>query len=274
MADQNLTSACCTIPPIVATDYQPKGSFTTIDNRKTYTCGPKHAKAGIVIIYDIFGYKMQTQQGADILALSADKDVSRSSSRSSSSSDEDDDKKGHRGYQIFMPDFLDGQEADPSLFPPTDDDKKQRLTAFLQGPAEPGRTLEKIAPYMDALQKEYPRIERWGVVGYCWGGKIVSKLAAGPDTRFKVAAECHPAMMAPEDAKDISIPIVILASRDEDKEAVRGFRENLKGESLVETFEEMSHGWMAARADLNDEKQRAEYERGYRMLLDFFYKHL
>lgn len=32
--------------------------------------------------------------------------------------------------------------------------------------------------------------------------------------------------------------------------------------------------WMAARSDLEDERVKSEYERGYKTLIEFFGKHL
>lgn len=43
---------------------------------------------------------------------------------------------------------------------------------------------------------------------------------------------------------------------------------------VVETYEGMFHGWMGARARLEDEKNRTEYERGYQQAADFFSKYL
>ena len=52
--------------------------------------GSESAKQAILVIYDIFGFFPQTIQGADIL----------------STSDE-----AHQ-YQVFMPDFFQGEPAD------------------------------------------------------------------------------------------------------------------------------------------------------------------
>ena len=52
--------------------------------------GPASAKTAILVIYDIFGFFPQTLQGADILANS---------------------DKNHT-YQVFMPDFFEGEPAD------------------------------------------------------------------------------------------------------------------------------------------------------------------
>lgn len=147
---------------------------------------------------------------------------------------------------MFIPDFFDGPAADISLYPPTDDEKKKKLGAFFQGPAAPEKTVKRIPQVVQELNKQYPNIENWGVVGYCWGGKIVS-LSTGEGTPFKVAAECHPAMVDPNDAKNITVPICVLASKDEDPKAMEAFKANLKVKHHVETFGDQVHGWMAAR---------------------------
>jgi len=66
----------------------------------------------------------------------------------------------------------------------------------------------------------------------------------------------------------------MLASKDEPAEDVKKFEANLKGEKHVEIFGDQIHGWMAARADLEDKRVVSEYERGYKTLLEFFGKHL
>ena len=78
------------------------------------------------------------------------------------------------------------------------------------------------------------------------GVKIVS-LTAQQGTPFKAVAEVHPAMVDPNDAKGITVPICMLASKDEDADAVKGFEKELKVKSHVETFADQVHGWMAAR---------------------------
>jgi len=81
-------------------------------------------------------------------------------------------------------------------------------------------------------------------------------------------------MIDKADAEKITIPHLVLASKDEDPGQIREFEEGLKGEKYVETFGGMIHGWMSARGDLEDEEVRKEYERGYKTVLEFFEKHL
>lgn len=54
-------------------------------------------------------------------------------------------------------------------------------------------------------------------------------------------------MVDSNDAKGITIPLCMLASKDEDRDAVKKFEEALKVPKHVETFDDQIHGWMAAR---------------------------
>jgi len=81
-------------------------------------------------------------------------------------------------------------------------------------------------------------------------------------------------MVDAADAKNIKIPMCMLASGDEDGESVKNFEAELTGPKHVETFGDQVHGWMAARGDLENEKVKGEYERGYQVLLGFYHEHL
>ena len=94
------------------------------------------------------------------------------------------------------------------------------------------------------------------------------------NTYYKAAAECHPAMVDPSEAEKIDIPLCMLASKDEPAEDVKKFEAALKNGKHVEIFADQIHGWMAARADLSVQRNREEYERGYKTLLEFFAKYL
>ena len=93
--------------------------------------------------------------------------------------------------------------------------------------------------------------------------------SCGEGTPFSAAAEAHPSMVDPKDASGITIPTCIVASGDEDAEAVKGFVEALKVPSYHEIFSDQVHGFMAARGDLKNERVRAEFSRGYQVLVDF-----
>lgn len=244
------SKACCNTPAIVAKDYTPKGEYITVNGLKTYATGPKDAKRALLVVYDIFGFFSQTLQGADILAHS------------------DPDKP----YQVFIPDFFEGEPADISWYPPDNEEKGQKLGEFFKTKAAPPKTLERVPKIVQELS-ESRGVETWGVVGYCWGGKIVNLLSQ-KDTLFKAAASCHPAMVDANDAPGVTIPFAMLPSQDESKEDVEKWEKGIKTDHIVEWFPTQVHGWMAARADLEKEEVKKEYERGYKLLLDFFHKHL
>jgi len=245
------SAACCSVPPVVAKGYSTKGEYSTVQNMKTYQTGSTGSKFGILVIYDIFGFFPQTLQGADILAY-GNKD---------------------RSYRVFMPDWFDGDPADISWYPPDTPEKGEKLGNFFKTKAVAPVLLEKIPGVMETLAKENPDIEAWGIVGYCWGGKVAN-LASMEGTLFKAAAACHPAMVDPSDAPKVTIPIALLPSGDEDKNAVAEYEKALKVKSKVEWFPDQIHGWMAARSDLENPRVKEEYERGYKVLLAWFHETL
>lgn len=249
-AQHGHSEACCNIPPIVSADYDPKGGYEALGGYKTYVTGPSDATKGIVTIYDIFGYYPQTLQGTDILASS-----------------------GATKYRVFIPDWFKGDPADLAWFPPDTEEKQKNLGGFFQKNPPPG-VASQLPGYVKALSETYPQIKEWAIIGYCWGGKVVSLATASPENPFKAGVEVHPAMVDPKDAEGIKVPLALLASKDENPEDVKKFEANLTGPKYVETFPDQIHGWMAARSNLEDDRVRSEYKRGYQTVLDFLSEHL
>ncbi|KAI2780943.1 Alpha/Beta hydrolase protein [Daldinia loculata] len=250
-AQHGHSEACCNIPPVVSKGYTPKGTYEELGGFKTYVTGPKEATKGIITIFDIFGFYPQTLQGADILATS---DHSQQ-------------------YKVFIPDWFNGEPAPLSWFPPDTEEKQKNLSAFFQKNSPPS-VAAKVPDYVNAVSAKYPEIKSWAILGFCWGGKVVSLVTSKPDTIFKAGVEAHPAMVDPADAENIKVPLALLASKDEPPEAVKKFEQNLKGPKYVETFGDQIHGWMAARSDLEDERVKAEYTRGYETVLKFLSKYV
>ncbi|WDK17900.1 dienelactone hydrolase [Colletotrichum graminicola] len=237
---------CCNIPPVVSKGYEAKGTYEEIGGKKTYVTGPSDAKKAIVVIYDIFGYFPQTLQGADILATS-----------------------GSEKYRVFMPDWFAGEPCPIEWFPPNTEEKQKNLGGFFQK-FPPPKIAGLVPDYVKAVQSKFSSLESFGIIGYCWGGKVVSLVTSGEGNPFKVGAEIHPAMVEADDAKGIKIPLIMLASKDEPEEDVKKFESNLSVAKHVEIFKDQIHGWMAARSDLEDPRVKEEYTRGYKTVLEFF----
>lgn len=135
--------ACCTIPPVQA-KYTDKGEFTTTAGLKTYKTGSAAAKTAIVLIYDVFGFGAQIQQGADLLGHAT---------------------SGPHQYQVFIPDFLEGNLADPGWFPPDSAAKQQAMGKYFGpgGPASAGTMIGKLASVVESIKES--GIEKIAVVG-------------------------------------------------------------------------------------------------------------
>ncbi|KAF7197337.1 putative AIM2 family protein [Pseudocercospora fuligena] len=172
-----------------------------------------------------------------------------------------------------MPDFFDDGVAEPEWLAQDTEEKKAKFGAFMQKIQNMPRYLNRINESLTALKTEYPSVEGWGSIGYCWGGKMVA-VTSGENSPWKVGIQSSPAMVEPEDAKKVTVPMLVLASKDEPKDKIKAFGEELKGEKKVETFESSIHGWMSARADLEKEESKKEYERGYQVALEFLKKYL
>ena len=68
--------------------------------------------------------------------------------------------------------------------------------------------------------------------------------------------------LAKEDAEKLTIPHLIEASKDEPADVVKQYAEILGKNGEVETYSTMHHGWMGARANLEDQENVKEFERG------------
>jgi hypothetical protein len=72
--------------------------------------------------------------------------------------------------------------------------------------------------------------------------------------------------MEQADAENLTIPHIVLASKDEPGDIVDHYTDILARNGIgghVETYTTMWHGWMGARARLDEKEGSAEYIRGY-----------
>lgn len=163
------------------------------------------------------------------------------------------------------------QPADISWYPPDNKEKGQKLGDFFKNQAAPPKTVPRVPKIVSELQSTHPEIKEWGVLGYCWGGKIVN-LVSQANTPFKSAVAAHPAMVDANDAPDITIPILLLPSSGEDKNDVGSYEKALKVKHEVEWYDDQVHGFLAARANLEDPKVVAAYEKGYQKIISWYHE--
>lgn len=152
--------------------------------------------------------------------------------------------------------------------------KSSRLTLLhSQAQGQPGKSVERLPTILKDIESQRNSIKTWGVVGFCWGGKVVN-LSSNSSNLFKAAAVAHPAMVDAADAGNVKIPFLMLPSKDEPKEDVDKWAAAIKSPSKVEWFPNQIHGWLAARGDLKDSAVEADYKKGYELILNWFHQYL
>lgn len=145
-----------------------------------------------------------------------------------------------------MPDWFEGKPADISWYPADTPEKREKLAGFFENQGAPAKTASRVPKVVKEIQSQHPEIKEWGVLGYCWGGKIVN-LVSQSGTPFKSAAAGHPAMVDADDAPNVTIPILLLPSKGEDKNDVDAYEKALVVKHEVEWYADQEHGFMAAR---------------------------
>jgi dienelactone hydrolase len=127
--------------------------------------GPSSAKNALVLIYDVFGFKPQLLQGADLLAYGKD----------------------GKKFQVFIPDFL-PEKASPSWFEPDVTLEERAAMGRMFGPggsANAGVMKTALEKVSDAIKTQHP-VEKLGVLGYCWGAKVSPLLLLQQNKCFKI----------------------------------------------------------------------------------------
>lgn len=135
-----------------------------------------------------------------------------------------------------MPDWFGAAPADIANYPPKTPPQFEYISAFMSGPADPSKTLPLIAPLMKVLKEAHPEIESWGILGFCWGGKVAA-LSSVEDFAvkgglFKASAQAHPSLLDVADARNIVVPHCVLPSNDEVPEVSSCFDEREREREL------------------------------------------
>jgi len=156
--------------------------------------------------------------------------------------------------------------------PTASDEDKAKAANWWATQGNPAKTVERMPRVLEELKRLHPEIRSWGILGFCWGGKVVSLVTK--DGAFKGAAMAHPAFPLPGKAEEVATPLLILPTKGEKKEVVDVWVKGLKVKNDVMRFDDQNHGFMAAKGDLNDPNVADGYYKGYIALLYWFYETL
>lgn len=157
------STACCTRVPIGTSEAVPVQKIAGLDTCKRHipstvpaqlfylilqdVAGNTSSKKGVIVVYDIFGFYPQTLQGADRLAEQLN-------------------------AVALVPDYLDGVYADKSWTPADTEEKKAAFGAFFANHAAPPKVIPKVQATIAEAKTKFPSVEKWAVLGLCWGGKV------------------------------------------------------------------------------------------------------
>jgi len=216
---------------------------------KVYSTGKKDSKTAIVAIYDIYGYYPQTLQGADLLADSI-------------------------GARLVMPDLFFGE---PYIL---DGENKMTIQQFFQTKANIEKALTGLVEVSKILREE--GATKVYAYGLCWGGKVAT--VGGSKTlevdgktipAFDGVAAIHPAMLSAKDSEGLLVPLGLYPSKDEPLEEYKKLVEGISTKPFAEKnsyrlYATMHHGWCGARAKLDDEDNKKEFQDLYGRLGTFY----
>ncbi|MDQ8757867.1 dienelactone hydrolase family protein [Sphingosinicella sp. LHD-64] len=172
------------------------------------------------------------------------------------------------GYQAVAPDFLSGAGGTPA-----DEDRAREMI----GQLDMARTIADGTETVRRLGVLQERQRKVGIVGFCWGGAMVHRVALAAGDSLAAAVSFYGPAPDPAEASRLVAPeLVILAGRDTRVNATAGpwvAALRAAGKDVTEiTYPDVDHAFhndtSAARYN------RAAAEQAWAATLDFFRRHL
>lgn len=110
------------------------------------------------------------------------------------------------GYSAVAPDFL-----SPAGGTPTNDDRARDMI----GELDMAQTVSDGAALIRWLGSSEGQARRVGIVGFCWGGALVNRLAVAAGAALSAAVPFYGPAPDPSEARSVQAPmLIILAGRD------------------------------------------------------------
>jgi len=203
---------------------------------KAYYTAPKAKsgkRMGIVVVHDIFGVNLPNPRYvADFLAS--------------------------KGFDAVVPDFFAGHDVTP--WPATETEVTEPLEGDAFSTWFSSITNEeywaKFSAEVDDCTAFLRRkgCVRFGLVGFCWGGRAVE--VAAENGRFAAAVSIHGVMHSAETYKAVKCPIEYLTINDDQFFPKDAQDSIIAAGGKLKIFEGVGHGF-AVRGDFTDDKVKA-----------------
>ncbi|KAF8334114.1 Alpha/Beta hydrolase protein [Cantharellus anzutake] len=248
-----ITHACCADPAPAISDYTLKGDYKPYGPfEKAYIVGPADTNRAIIFVYDIFGYHLHTQQGADILSEGL-------------------------GALVVVPDFAREKAYNVQRFsnpPPGVNVGQEILSTFFavrpQFFEDRVNEVKEVAKQLRSDGKTFV-----GTLGLCWGGRVVLTVGGAEEKLVDAVASTHPAQLKQDDIGKVRVPVALYPAKTDQIDLAEKIVNEAKNQSFGATsdfkaYRDMHHGWTGAHANLDDEKNLAQYKDVYGRLVNFF----
>ncbi|KXS19931.1 alpha/beta-hydrolase [Gonapodya prolifera JEL478] len=245
-----LVAANCCVTVVESSGYVPKGRFEDHAELgyKIYRTGEESGKVVLIDIYDIWGYSKSNNnyaQVADTIATAT-------------------------GFPVIIPDVFHGAVFTREIF------ASGKIGEWVAANGSWDRVKVDLEKLID-WSKANLGAEKFGIFGFCYGGKIVVKSLAELLPPILAGATFHPSFLQIEDAEPIKGPLCLLPSKDEAEIISTDFLATLKAKSFGDRvvhrrFSDMHHGWNGTGGDFTNPLNKQRAEEAMTLVVDFFSK--
>ncbi|KAM7539054.1 hypothetical protein Aperf_G00000051157 [Anoplocephala perfoliata] len=186
---------------------------------------------GIVIVHDIFGFKINnTRRYADLLAAKSNANV-------------------------IMPDFFQGESWPIDDFPAKNPSTLADWLKKISDWDYITLVLSTSNDYLKTVLSEEHR-KRLGILGFSWGGKQVMRACSSKDYGYLAGVSVDGSLVEAEDAEKLSIPVFFMPSGDNTSiDTIKSIlhKRPFGDRCRYFTFAEEGHGFASALGDLNNQ---------------------
>ncbi|KAK7202290.1 hypothetical protein NESM_000300700 [Novymonas esmeraldas] len=239
MSSEHPNRCCPTDKGAAKCHYDPTGD-------DFYVVGPYDAKAGIIVVSDIFGMLPNSKRLADVLAA--------------------------QGYLVVMPDFFGAKAWDHNKWPV--DYSSPEFQSFITF----ARDFDQHKPRMEKAIALLRRMgcEKVGAIGMCWGCSLTFTMAG--ESKIDAAATAHPSFFFADAVKAAKTPVLVMPSKDEaPMDSIEAaVKEHPLSPSVYKRFDGIPHGFFGVRYDPDTytAEELEEVEEARQLTLTFFEKTL
>lgn len=165
------------------------------------------------------------------------------------------DQMAKAGYRVILPDFFRGTDVlkEFGTFPP-----EGGIPAVVDWVTKTAPLDKTVNEVFDVVVKhlESKGVKSIGMVGFCWGGKVV--VLSSTRSKIKAAVGIHPSFLEPKDMDAVDCPQMFLPAGNDPPidpiwDAIQSKPFSKSCEKKV--FTDMAHGW-SLRADMTDPKAK------------------